>query len=450
MKIPMLPIMLLVMTAALSAQTAQTARDHLDAAQREILAAQAMLPPNPPASFYTSISDHVIRKKPAPPTLGAAGFAFLDPTFGSQMWRVTDPATSGGSSLRVQSNAHAASWNSEGSKFFVLNEGGAAIFYSFDGTKVSKLSNVITSQIEPTFSYVDPNVVFGVTQHTVRTWSLATGAAADVVNLDQKYPALPLLNTYVGGIVTTDRDQWVVFFGGGGQDQHVFIHHSIAGLLDLRGKGWKIHSVSLERTGRYVFIYPAINAATGQLPLGVAQVQVWDTQNGSITPITNLPAGHDSVGYGVWINADCCSGGTWDASQWQVRSVQALNAPTNLIPSVLTPQEVYLAEHSNWRSARSDQKMPFVSASYRYGDGVNLQSYPWRAWDEEVIAVSTDGSGIVWRFAHTQTIVQVPPGGIDFWSEPIINCAASGRFCIFTSNWGVAGGREDVFLVELR
>lgn len=403
----------------------------------------------PAGPSYQSFTDRVVRPKPAPHVLGPAGSQWFDPLFGSPLWRVTDPATSGGSSLRVQSNAHAASWNSDGSACFVLNEGGAALVFRFDGQAVSAWTTGITSQIEPSFSYVVPQVIFGAVNHTIKSWRLDMGGSTDILNLDTRYLGLPLAGTYIGGFLNADQDVWAVFFGGAGQDQHVFVHHSVAGLLDVRADGWKIHSISLDRTGRFVLVYPAVDPTLGRLAPGVAQVYVWDTQGGGLglIPQTVLSGGHDSVGYGLLVNADCCTKSAWDASQWQIRSLLTPNITSDLIPVVLTPKAVYLAEHSNWRAAQADARVPVVSASYRYGAGVDQSVYPWRPWDEEIIAVATDGSGTVWRFAHHQSIVGASP---EFWAEPIVQVSPDGRHAIFTSNWGVAGGRQDVFLVGLQ
>lgn len=465
----LLLVLLLVLPAAPAA--AQSTIADTIAAQRAILdAAEAVLVPKGPV--YTSLSDHSIKPKPAPLALGPAGFAFTDPTFGSPMWRVSDATTSAGSSIRVPSNAGIAAWNSDGTKFYGMTEGGATVVFGFDGTHVTKLNVQVPSQLEPAFSYTDPNAIYGVQGHRVKAWTL-TGCstagvcpASDVLDLDVTYASLPLTDTYIGGLLTADGNQWATFFGGTGQDKHVFVHHSTKGLKDLRGVGWKIHSIMLERSGQFVLIYPAVDPNTGQLPgcpgsACVAQIQVWDTKTDTISPVSTLNGGHASVGYGALVNADCCSGGTWDAAQWQIRSLIVPNAvPSNLIPAVLTPQHVYDADHTNWRAARSDAKVPIVSATYRVGAGLNEVDYPRRALDEEVFAIATDGSGNIWRFAHTQSLPSriVQPGtattppvyAIEFWAQPIVNVSPNGRYAIFTSNWGNATGRQDVFLVALR
>ncbi len=212
----------------------------------------------------------------------------------------------------------------------------------------------------------------------------------------------------------------------------------------MRPLGWKIHAISLDRSGRYVQVYPAVDPNTGQLPVGVAQVQLWDTQTGSLTPMTVRPGGHGCHGYASYVNQDCCTAGVWDASQWQIRELASPAVTQDLIPTTLNPHAVYLAEHSNWRAARPDRAVPMISANYRYGAGLDETLYPWRAWDEEIIAVATDGSGTVWRFAHHQSV-----NPANFWNQPIIHVSPDGKHAIFTSSWGNPTGRQDVFLVEL-
>lgn len=415
--------------------------------QLQTLSTQLVTQLTPPVDGYPSaIHDRNVRPKPAPPVLGPAGSTFLDPTFGSRLWRATDALTAGGSSLRMPSSAHLAAWNANSSIFYAVTEGGGVVFFAFDPqVGPTKLPTVITSQLEPTFSYVDLSTIYGVIQHRIEKWNIITGVMSEVLNLDSLGLNLGA-DTYVGGLLTVDNDVWVTFFGGTGQDKHYYIRHSQAGLLDVRTKGnWKIHAISMDRTGRYVMVYPAVDPNTGQMPVGVAQVQVWDTLSGSLTPMSRLPGGHDSQGYGVSVNADCCSNSTWDAAQWQARSLATPNTSTDLIGTVLTPQHVYDAEHSNWRMAKPDVKVPFITSTYRQGAGISQVDYPWRAWDEEIIAVATDGSGEVSRFAHHQSV-----NPAQFWNQPIINCSPNGRFCTFTSNWGQPTGRQNVFVVQLR
>lgn len=446
--------MITALALLLALGQAPTVADHITKAQAELEAARVLL--IPPGPVYTSVSDQTVKPKPPPPALGPAGYTFTDPTFGSPMWRVTDATTSDGRSMRMPSSAHTSAWNTTGTKLFGVNSGGGTIVFNFDGVTVTKTDAVVPSQIEPSFSFVDPFLIYGgqhlPTSHKIRAWRLDTNTVTDVFDFEQRYPTLPLTDTYIGGLLLADGDTWVAHFGGAGIDRHVFVHHSKAGLLDVRGRGWFVHATSLDRTGRFVLVFPAVDPNTGTLPLGVAQVYVWDTQAGrTLVPLPKEvhPAGHGAMGYWQFINQDCCTSSTWDASQWQLRNLTTPTKTVDLIPSPLTPQHVYVADHTNWRAARPDANVPVVSANYRFGDGLSEAQYPPRAWDGEIIAIATDGTGRVWRFAHHQSI-PCTADGCEFWAEPMLHCAPDGRHCAFTSNWGVVGGRQDVFLVTLR
>jgi len=69
-----------------------------------------------------------------------------------------------------------------------------------------------------------------------------------------------------------------------------------------------------------------------------------------------------------------------------------------------------------------------------------------RAWDDEIIAVETDGQGsTVWRLAHHRSTFK------SFWDSPRGNVSQDGCFYMFTSNWQSSVGvdRQDAFVVGL-
>ena len=201
-------------------------------------------------------------------------------------------------------------------------------------------------------------------------------------------------------------------------------------------------------------------------PRYASKVYVWDTASDTLTPITSggadggaamHPSGHDASGYGYLINQDCCISSTWDAAQWQFRQLTSLSQVNDLIVPVQLPKEVYLADHTSWNNAQPATLVPVISSTYRYGNN----TAPWRAWDDEIIAIETaaGGGGNVWRFAHHRSLVasDTNPTAPYFWYEPIANVSPDGRWVVFTSNWEKTLGtdgldhtfRQDVFLVQL-
>lgn len=59
--------------------------------------------------------------------------------------------------------------------------------------------------------------------------------------------------------------------------------------------------------------------------------------------------------------------------------------------------------------------------------------------------MATDGSLAVRREAHHFSIY-----GDDYYASPRADLSRDGRFVAFTSNWGVPGGRKDVFILRIR
>jgi regulation of enolase protein 1 (concanavalin A-like superfamily) len=446
---------------------------------------------------YNAITDRNPYAEPPLPSLGSAGFAFIDPTFGSRMLRVTDSSTRPGSlnrSYRVPSNAHVAAWNSTSTLFYVVSNDGTVIPYAFDAATMtaSRMQAAGTGNggltlgfnVEPQFSLVNPNVIYGVVSggnnRTISQYDFQTGVYSPLLNLDSVVGGLA--GTYVGGIMTggTPAENLLTFFGGGGQDSHYYalwapignlgarkllntLTSTINGVSTNTPLNFHLHAMEIDRSGRFVFLYPT-GPELGS-PRYASQVYVWDTLSDAVTPLTSggpdgaavmHPAGHATAGYGVWINQDCCTSSTWDAAQWQIRELTALAETRDLISPVQAVKEVYLADHTSWNNAQPSIRVPVISSTYRYGNN----PAPWRAWDDEIIGIETaSGGGNVWRFAHHRSNVAADnnPAGLYFWYQPIANVSPDGKWILFTSNWEKTLGtdaaegtaRQDVFLVQL-
>jgi Fibronectin type III domain len=438
---------------------------------------------------YSAPTDRLTREKPPLPQLGAAGFTFRDPAFGSRLMRVTDARTRPGvvnPSFRVSSNAHLAAWNADSTKFYVLSDDGTSIPYRFDASTMtaSRLQPVSTGNGgltmrfygEPQFSLANPNAIYGVlsggNNHTIAKYDFTANTYATVVDLETFVGGLA--GTYIGGLLTggpTD-EKLVTFFGGPQQDAHFYVmwspvanvaarklintHSStVNGVATATTLNFSIHSVSIDKSGRYVLIYPT--APDLGAPRYAAHVYVWDTQTDAIVPMTTNNGGHDAVGFGYSVNHDCCTSTTWDGMQFQFRFLANPAATTDLISPVLTPKEVYIDDHTTWNNARPDVMVPVISSTYRY----NGNTAPWRAWDDEIIAIDTTGGsgGLVYRFAHhrSNSASDSDPLVPYFWYEPIANVSPDGHWVLFTSNWEKTLGkdasgqlfRQDVFLLEL-
>jgi hypothetical protein len=344
---------------------------------------------------------------------------------------------------------------------------------------------------EPTFSYLVPGLIYGTYNgpgsnlHSVDQYDFETGQYTQLLNLETLAPNLA--GTYTGFIAVSAGpvERLIAFFGGTSQDRHFYLvvfdrnnpanRHvvntaasTLDGIPTSTPLNFKIHAANIDRSGRFVILYPT--GADLQAPRSAAPVYVWDTYTATFTPLPLIAAitgGHDAFGYGDRVNQDCCTDGgsasaLWDAVQWQYRSLFTPFSTADLVIPELRPTEVYLADHPSWHNAQPDRHVPFLDANYRYG----ANTTEWRAWDEEIFAVQTEGAGsgaTIWRFAHHRSTVadDIDPSRISFWYTPRVNVSPDGQWALFTSNWektlgtdprGEPGGtyRQDAFLIALK
>lgn len=451
-----------------------------------------------PPSVYSAISDRVVRAKGPTPALGPAGYSFTDPGFGSRLLRVTDGAvqpTTVDISYRTPSGTHTNAWSADARYFYVVNTYGTVVPFSFDKTTMSasRLQKSSTGDggltlkffNEPTFSYITPGVMYGTYSgsgsnlHSVDQYDIETNQYSQLLNLETLAPNLA--GTYTGGLGASAGavERIMAFFGGMSQDEHYYLVvfdkanpsrrqllNTVASTIDGQPTNitlnFKIHAAAIDRSGEFVMVYATADDMAA--PRNAAPAYLWDLVKNTITALPlqqAITGGHDGYGYGVRVNQDCCTKTSWDAAQWQFRTLANPFATVDLIPNVLLPKEIYLEDHPSWHNAQPDRLVPFLDANYRSGDNTT----PWRAWDEEVFAVQTEGAGTngtVWRFAHhrSQVASDLDPLVISFWYTPRANVSPDGRWALFTSNWDKTLGtdprndpdgrhREDVFLVEL-
>jgi hypothetical protein len=429
-------------------------------------------PPAPPLT-YSAIADTNYYAKPELPKLGPAGFTLTDPTFGCPMVRVSDEKTWDGP-IHTPAGAAQNTWNTDSTLFIVLAGGAAAIPYRFDPRtmKVSRLPGVaVLPEIagDAPFSYHDRDICWGkaIRRNMIVKYNFATNTTTDVVDVG-KVTGLPVNHMGAFGISATDVIS--LTFGGPGQNRDPYLlvydtkdgsHHlwkTSEGTID--GKPvpnvpkFMQHSSEIDRSGRYV-------CTVGP---GLTGPVVWDLETGTVYGMAVENSGHRVLGYGDMVN---------DIHKWIYRTIdrEGIGKPMDLM--VHPAGEGYFAYdgHESWNNARPGMHVPVLVSTYHpleRGD-------PKCAWGDEVIAVATDGSGKVWRFAHHRSTVHMPVRGADeqravprdrtrmaeeqpynFWDTPRGNVSQDGRFFMFTSNWEETLGkdrfgrfRQDVFIVKL-
>lgn len=447
-------------------------------------------------------TDRAIEVKPTLPTLGPAGSSFVDPTFGSPVIRITDGNTMPGQvgeSFSTPSASHQLAWNADSTKFYVRGSACTCMPFSWDATNrvASRISGtgdgglIIITQPEPQFSFVNPNVIYGARQKSVvntpvvRKFDFSTGTYTDILDLATTVPNLAN-NTYCGGLNSSETlpERLAIFYAGGGQDAHFIAAiieigssnliqcDTLASTITRNGGtpvptnitlGFKLHHVEIDRTGRWATLHPSTPYLAS--PHFKTAKYVWDLNTDIIVPMLPKPAAHTAIGWGDYINQDCCTSTAYDAIQLQYRRLDNVAGVRDIVRNVMTPAEAYLGSHISWNNAKADSLQPFAMETYRYNDGpfdVNPRNnVPWRPWDDEIISIQTENVGsttTVWRHCHTRSTVWKESGpGTQFWYQPRCNISPDGRWILFTSNWEktlgleTGGGgmfRGDVFMVE--
>jgi hypothetical protein len=434
--------------------------------------------------------------EPALPVLGPAGTQLIDPAFGSRMLRVTDADTHPsiqGQSWVTASAAHQLAWNATSDRFWVRSVSGAYVAYNFNpatmtATRITTTTSggdgFIFSQLEPQFSFVSANVLYGTRQAStpfrpvVRRFDFNTLSYTDILDLGAITTfASPSYARALASSASTPEMLSLLF--GGEQQDHDFkvaafqvaspvataaVLDSMASTITRGGVtqpttitlGFRLHHQWIDLSGRYVVLNPVSGSFPSPLPYFV-----WDLQTDVVTRVDRFPGGHDALGHGWHVNQDCCTTTAYDGAQWQLRSLANPATTTDLINPVLTPSVPFLADHTSWNNAQSGTRVPILSSLYRYGS----PQPPWRAWDDEIVAIQTDAGAsgaTVWRFAHHRSAIAPDSGGGStyFWYLPRAMISPDGRFALFTSNrektlgasvTGEPDGayRTDVFIVAL-
>jgi hypothetical protein len=438
----------------------------------------------------STITNRLVYMPPAIPTLGAAPFWFNDPTFSTTLVRVTDEnSTSGdpnhpatGQSFNLNANTTQHGWGADSRSFYVQRTDGNFFLIKFDplalaltwGTAILLYDDLTFDSTTPTIAY--GSLTSAPNHHTVGRVDLSTSPYTYSTLFDAATVAgtsFPAGNTYLNTIMCA-AGKLVVLCGGVSQDQHYLViwyplgNPMAARVLNTqahKGLGFGVHSVGLDQTGRYVVITPS--TASG----APYALYVWDTTTDTVTPVENHAGGHNSTGInGELINQTSIT--IYDAFQYVIRQLSAVNGTLReVVEPVLTPQEIYAADHSCSNDAVAGEPLVFTSSTYRYNsaDGSPytytsspLNTVPWRPCDGEIVRVNTSGvsgaSTPIRRICHNRALADAQTqGGNGFPNQPLLNVSPNGEWVLFQSNWEATLGtdsetglwRTDVFLAYL-
>jgi hypothetical protein len=187
----------------------------------------------------------------------------------------------------------------------------------------------------------------------------------------------------------------------------------------------EVDEVQVDKTGKYLAV------KTGLQGPGAIEVKVVDLKTFVVQDLTDdgpdYAPGHSDNGRKTVIGHD-----NW-RNQLTYRTLAQPHLPSTLISFGDDWTQDYhvsmLADNEKW----------VLISSYSVSDT------PDGPFHEEIYQVATDGSGAVRRMAHHFSVYDG-----DYYESPRADISRDGRFVAFTSNWGVPGGRLDVFILKIR
>jgi hypothetical protein len=424
-----------------------------------------------------AITDRVVRTE-TPMHAPQVNHVFRDPDFGSLMVRVTDGTTDrwhAGGYMRSPSAGESNAWSSDSRKLYVTAEEGATLAFGFDPSTmlISPLPGAsgghglrVPLHPDPTFSFVDPDLIYGTTQAnrlTISEYRFSTATITAVVDTTKcgVQPPLDVTNPLTRAdddIGLSADDSRISISEGGpepGEDPFVVVYDKKLGCRwyntqtgQIGGQwgpsgyaqvpGFLIGHARISGNGKYVRISAA--------HLGF---YIWDLETLSVTHC-NLDTDLDCGGYGTFGRSTYVNEpGRVDEMNVVKRPAGDLAAFKPLVWPLPVPSAWEQEMHFTWINGHLNDNIPVCVSVYNY-DGDREISRPW---DDEIICIETDGlASTVWRFAHHRTYWVNPY----FNTQPLGNISRDGRFFSFTSTWDGQLGlessgtpRSDVWIVKL-
>ncbi|HEX8424165.1 MAG TPA: hypothetical protein VF634_12165, partial [Pyrinomonadaceae bacterium] len=399
---------------------------------------RAVGPPPPaqvrPAQVPSIKTDHRKYEPLGLPPLPRAGGKLNDPVFGTEIMRVTDAesAPKGAGT----SYSYWSSFNADNTKLLVMDAAASlyGTIYNFDpetftlgarlppvpylppGNIAVRLDDACWSHTDPDALYVHQDTGTKIYKYTVskRTYTLVGDVAR----------ALPRGQNVQQMSMASDNDTFAFTKRGDGPD-YKFLGYAVYRASTnkiLFQDSEAIDEVRIDKSGRYLLV------ATNEAGVGKHEVRIVDVETGSVENLRDDGPDHAPMHYDVGTGTAVGNGNFLVGI-----SARHLSTPHSFKKILdLDGQRNYGGFHISMLADNEDWAL--VSFYTEHINGV-MQS--------EVVQVAMDGSGRVRRLFHHRSVFD------SYYDTPRANISRDGRYVAFSSNWGVKGGRHDMFIARI-
>jgi hypothetical protein len=373
------------------------------------------------AGQSSPLTDYSVYPEPALPSLPAAGGTFVDPTFGTRIMRLTDP--NDGSDCRVEySYWPTFNVNSTRAKALCVNGGvDRTRIWTFDPTGFTRGSSILMPMLpqstDPIWSGSDPNIIYGhSTTNLLVAFNVSTQTTTTIKDFSGTVPSGGQLQQM--SMSADDNEFAFHVTNSSGTPVGYIVWKRSTNTLLLNRTESGIDEVQIDKSGRYL-----------EAGFTSGNNRIWDLQANPPT-YTDTTWGvdgffHHDSGHGTIFTYNGPGNGVAYRQESAPHSLTALMA---LSSSNKTGHMSMRANNEGWG----------LISNYN-NDGSKV-AYPF---DNEIFQVATDGSGDVRRIAHHRSVYN------DYYDAPFANISPDGRFVAFSSNWGNASGRRDVFVAMI-
>jgi hypothetical protein len=393
-------------------------------------------------------TDRNVYSEPPLPPLPAAGGKFCDPTFGTEIMRVTDASLCAhcGTNYSI-----VPTFNSNNTRILVSEDDGDSFVLDFNPQDFTLLGNkrYLPAAVRHNFaqwSNTEPNIIYAVSR-------ACSEPKLFRVNVNTSPMTVTLVKDFTGvaGFLPDDFFDRLTI----SSDDNVFsmVHKTACGankgvlvykkstdqiLLNdtnpvINGRGY--YKWELDKTGTFI-----TSTAEGPPDNAGFRLMVRNVTTGTNTGITfgapDYSHGHADYATGVVVGIE----GTWN-NQVVKRNLSSPNPFSVMLQFNDWLQETHLSLRSN------DESWALISSQTANGCGTRNSDL-----SNEIYLVKTDGSQSIRRLAHNRTVLAERVNGqsvnAQYFRSARANISRDGKYIAFTSSWGTTS-RWDLFVVKV-
>jgi len=372
-------------------------------------------------------TDLGIYPEPALPAMGPRGSKIVDPTFGTTLLRVTDSSDATIRAGTQYSSLQAFNKDNTYVAGYRRSTSTRGIIFPFDATNFTVGAGFTLDSPAGLDDYwlvwsgLSPQLIFGTALNSFWQINVATKQTTLIKDLSS-YGVTGGTITQMSASLDDNVFAASIIDGGGATVGYLVYERSTDKVL-LRALVSNVNEVKLDKSGRYLVV--VYNGRTDDIYDVSAPTR---SLVASLTTADNGFSHHDS-GYGTLFN---------DYHPTRGLAFRQLATP-NTIPQLIPGYWSYTTQNDHF-SMQADDELWALSSRFHINAG--SVSAPF---DNEIVQIATDGSNRVRRLAHHRSMVV----NDNYDAQVKATISRDGRFVAFTSNWGNATGRTDLYILQI-